>query len=77
LPIEEGFQFYLATDGFWDQLGGDKGLRFGMQRFMTLLQTSQTMPMAERKAHLLSEFQSYRGNRVVQDDLTVMGFSII
>ncbi|MCG8615848.1 MAG: trifunctional serine/threonine-protein kinase/ATP-binding protein/SpoIIE family protein phosphatase, partial [Desulfobacterales bacterium] len=47
LPIEEGFQFYLATDGFWDQLGGDKGLRFGMQRFMTLLQTSQTMPMAE------------------------------
>lgn len=76
ITMTDGIQFYLCTDGFWDQLGGERGLRFGIRRLMELLYKLRDIPMADRLEQLETEFQAYRSNRIVQDDLTIMGFSI-
>ncbi|WP_269446765.1 biofilm regulation protein phosphatase SiaA [Crenobacter luteus] len=64
----------LATDGFFDQAGGDKGFGFGRQRFIALLAELAPRPLAEQRAALLAALDAHRGDAPLRDDITVLGF---
>ncbi|MDM8566735.1 PocR ligand-binding domain-containing protein [Candidatus Halobeggiatoa sp. HSG11] len=76
VKIEADMAFYLSTDGFTDQLGGDKHLLFGKKRFKKILLENYQLPFAKQSQALLQAFNEYKGDNDRQDDVTVIGFGI-
>ncbi len=81
IDIKKGMCFYMATDGFEDQLGDDTESRFeisrfGSKRFRELLRDNSVKPFKEQKEIILKIFHDYKGKEERQDDITVVGFSI-
>ncbi|MDM8524069.1 SpoIIE family protein phosphatase [Desulfococcaceae bacterium HSG8] len=74
IPIEKGMSFYMFTDGFADQLGGERGRRFGTRRLKHLLNENALLPFEKQREALLRTFDEYRGENERQDDVTVLGF---
>lgn len=82
LHIQKGMNFYMASDGFEDQMGErkDRGgyfkiSRFGRKDFMTLLGNISSLAFEQQKGCLLDTFFSYKGKLERQDDMTIVGFS--
>uniref|UniRef100_UPI0025EA6644 PAS domain S-box protein n=1 Tax=Sulfurimonas sp. TaxID=2022749 RepID=UPI0025EA6644 len=76
IHIKEGMQFYLPTDGYLDQNGGEKGFPFGKKMFSALIQENQSKSLTEQKKILLDTIERYQGNEDRNDDLTLVGFKI-
>ena len=74
VSIEPDTCFYLTTDGYVDQNGGEKGFPFGKRRFSKLLEENYRLPFEEQKIILLSELLAYQKNEDRNDDVTVIGF---
>jgi serine phosphatase RsbU (regulator of sigma subunit) len=66
----------MFSDGFFEQIGGAKGLPFGYARILNLLKEIQGKRFEEQKKCINDEFNAYRGNRETQDDVTVLGFRL-
>lgn len=66
--------FYLATDGFTDQMGGDKGLPLGNKRFQAHLLSLYKQPLPQQAASLQKVLFDYQAERERQDDITIVGF---
>ncbi len=74
IPIEKGMRFYMVSDGFTDQLGGERDRRFGSRRFRELLRENTRLPFEKQREMLIRAFEVYRGENERQDDVTVVGF---
>lgn len=68
--------FYIATDGYLDQIGQETGARFGTRRFKALLAAQNSRAFNEQREAFISAFEAYRGKRERLDDVTVLGFRI-
>ena len=66
--------FYLTTDGFLDQAGGDKGFGFGNARFVDLLRQHANRPLAEQSGVFSSALAAYQGSHPQRDDITMVCF---
>lgn len=66
--------YYLSTDGYLDQSGGDKGFGFGRRRFLELLVAQARLPMAEQRSGFAQALSDYQGSRLQRDDITVLSF---
>lgn len=66
--------FYLATDGFVDQHGGEEKQRFTNKGLHTLLIENYQLPFAEQSQVLIDALERHRGNTQRTDDVTVAGF---
>ena len=75
ISLHEGMQFYLSTDGYIDQNGGERGFPFGKRRFKRLLASLQHLPLEQHKQHLITALQSYQAQEERNDDITLIGFS--
>jgi serine phosphatase RsbU (regulator of sigma subunit) len=67
---------YMFTDGFEDQLGGERNRRFGRKRLKELLRKNSAMPFDEQRSSLLRSFYEYKGENELQDDITLLGFRV-
>ncbi len=76
LQVKEGMQFYLTTDGYLDQNGGEKGFPLGKKRFQKLILSYQDKPMLEQKELLLGDLYEYQNSEDVNDDITIIGLKI-
>ena len=76
IPVKKGMRFYMATDGFTDQLGGKNYRKFGNARFKNLLEEISKMVFEKQKKILLRSFEEFAGKNEQQDDITVVGFGI-
>ncbi len=74
IHVEKGMAFYICSDGFVDQLGGDRERSFGRKRFRNLVKEIAHLPFEKQEARFLEAFNEYRGENEVQDDVTVIGF---
>ncbi len=74
IRIEPGMAFYMLTDGFTDQIGGEKNLRFGTRKFTELLKSNHKQPFDEQRNILLEAYTEHRGENEKRDDVTVIGF---
>jgi len=72
--IEKSMKFYIATDGFADQMGGEDGRRFGTESLKNLLKEISGEPFEKQRNMLVHAFENYRGEHERQDDMTVVGF---
>lgn len=74
MELLPGRTFYLTTDGFLDQSGGDKGFGFGNTRFVEMLRTHANRPLAEQQGAFASTLAAYQGERPQRDDITIVSF---
>lgn len=76
IKVEKGMQFYITTDGYLDQLGGEKEFPLGKTRFKEILTNCSCKPLFEQKEIFEQELNTYKGNHFQTDDITVVGFKI-
>lgn len=71
-----GCTFFLVTDGFVDQAGGDEGRAFGTKRLARLLSSCGKEPLGPTCPNWEGAFDSYRGAKPQRDDALAIGFRI-
>ena len=72
-------KFYITTDGYLDQNGGEKDFPFGKKRFGNIIKENYKENMAEIQAILQLEMMDWESevpNNERNDDVTVIGFTI-
>ena len=67
---------YMFTDGFADQNGGNKNLKYMMKKFKNLLLSNSDKPLTKQKQILETELDNWQGEEEQRDDITVMGIKI-
>ena len=73
VKINPGDTFYMASDGYADQFGGEKGKKFMVKRFNELLLAMQSQSMDEQCKTLDQTFENWRGNYQQIDDILIIG----
>lgn len=76
LSWDEETIFYVATDGYKDQPGGERHLPFGKARLTALLAEIREMSLEQQASHLLQALEQYAGSEARRDDVTVLGFKL-
>jgi len=76
IDIKENMKFYITTDGYIDQNGGEKGFSLGKTRFKKIIQQSYSVEMKHQKQIFLDELKKYQENYETNDDITLIGFKI-
>ena len=76
LHVKNGMQFYLSTDGYFDQNGGNKGFPLGKKHFSKTLEEHSKEPFTNQKEILLNSLAGYQGDEERNDDITVVGIRI-
>jgi serine phosphatase RsbU (regulator of sigma subunit) len=74
LPLAAGMTFYLSTDGFLDQAGGEHGFGFGSTRFVRMLKEVARLPLAAQSEAMEKALAEYRGDLPQRDDITILSF---
>ena len=67
------FQFYLFSDGYLDQFGGENMEKFGKRRFEELLLKNHNLPMADQRKELETSLAEWVGRNNQIDDVLVIG----
>jgi len=76
ITLEDGIRFYLTSDGFIDQNGGEKGFPLGKKRFMQMIGRYNKLPLAQQKSRFQEELLRYQGKEVRNDDIVFIGFEV-
>jgi len=76
ISVKKGMSFYLATDGFADQLGGSPRRRFGIRRFQELIDKYSYLPFEKQREIFLEAFYKHKGENDRQDDVTLIAFGL-
>ncbi len=76
ISIQPGDCFYIFSDGYQDQFGGEKKKKFMRKRFRELLFQIYQQPMEEQKAVLEKSLLAWQGALKQVDDILVIGFRV-
>ena len=76
IELQTGDTFYILTDGFVDQFGGDKGKKFKPKNLKSLLLSIQDKPIEDHKQILDETFEKWKGELEQVDDVCVIGVRI-
>jgi serine phosphatase RsbU (regulator of sigma subunit) len=76
IELTQGDKFYLTTDGFPDQFGGEKGKKFKLKQLKELLVKNSHLGFDEQERVILSEFNTWKGPLAQIDDVTIVGFEV-
>jgi tetratricopeptide (TPR) repeat protein len=76
LQLEKGDQFYLFTDGYADQFGGEKGKKFKYKQLQNLLLANDQKNMNDQKIVIEEAFDEWKSNLEQVDDILIIGIKI-
>lgn len=76
LNVNDGDTFYLYTDGYCDQFGGDNDDKYLDSSFEKLLVSIQDKSMAEQSKIIETEIETWRGKNPQIDDMLVIGIRL-
>ena len=76
INVKSGMKFYLTTDGYLDQNGGEKEFPFGKKRFQKILEENNEKIFQEQKEIFVKELEEYQQDHERNDDVTVIGIKI-
>ncbi|OFX84557.1 MAG: hypothetical protein A2W99_14770 [Bacteroidetes bacterium GWF2_33_16] len=77
IELQPGDTFYMFTDGYIDQFGGDNGKKFRSRRFRHMLLGMYKKPMAEQAKIMENSLTQWIGSNYHQiDDILVFGFRV-
>ncbi len=67
-------RFYLFTDGYADQFGGEKGKKLKFKKFKENILMCQDLPLIKQGNELKKQLLQWQGNWEQIDDVLVIGF---
>ncbi|HEY0031552.1 MAG TPA: two-component regulator propeller domain-containing protein [Bacteroidia bacterium] len=73
VKLNNGDTFYLFTDGFVDQFGGDKEKKYSSKRFQMTLNEMQHLPLEDQGRLLNKTLASWKEKVEQIDDILVIG----
>ncbi|NJM15340.1 MAG: SpoIIE family protein phosphatase [Bacteroidales bacterium] len=76
IEVDSSMSFYMFSDGYADQFGGEKRKKFMKGNFKKLLKEIHNQPFEAQREILDKRFDAWKGNRVQNDDVLVIGFKI-
>src|SRR6201993_4168717 len=76
IQLKKGDTFYLFTDGYADQFGGEKGKKLKYKVIKELLLNAANESMEKQKNTLLEYFIKWKGNYEQTDDVCIIGINI-
>ncbi|HRG57714.1 MAG TPA: two-component regulator propeller domain-containing protein [Bacteroidia bacterium] len=76
IKIQDNDVFYLSTDGYADQFGGEKGKKMMKKNFKNLLQLISNRTMDEQAKVVSDSLIEWKGNFEQVDDILVIGFKL-
>ena len=75
--LNKGDCFYIFSDGYADQFGGDKGKKYKYKKFRELLAAMNDKPMEEQKEIINSEIVNWMEGEYEQiDDMCIIGVRV-
>jgi serine phosphatase RsbU (regulator of sigma subunit) len=76
IQLRKGDTFYIFSDGYADQFGGEKGKKLMTKRFRELLGSVQNLTMEEQRMYLDRYFEQWRDGSEQIDDVLVIGVRV-
>jgi serine phosphatase RsbU (regulator of sigma subunit) len=76
VKVEEGDCFYIFSDGFQDQFGGDEGKKFLSRSLKQMLTDVHGQPMQKQKEIIHQTLQEWMKGYEQVDDIIIMGVRI-
>lgn len=76
ISVDMGDIVYLYSDGFQDQIGGEKRKKFLAFHFKELLQQIHTLAPDKQKEELEKKHMEWRGKAEQTDDILIIGLKI-
>ncbi len=76
IDLKKGDTFYIFSDGYVDQFGGEDGSKFKTKNFKQLLLEIHQKPMAEQREILDKRVDEWRGKWEQVDDIIVLGVRV-
>jgi serine phosphatase RsbU (regulator of sigma subunit) len=75
VSYESGDAFYLLTDGYADQFGGEhtNGKKFKLKNLCETLEKIHALPPSAQREQLLTVFEKWKGANEQVDDVLVVG----
>jgi PAS domain S-box-containing protein len=74
--LQKGDMLYFTTDGFIDQLGGEKGRKYMRKRFKEFVAGMANLDPEAQQAAIAREYEEHRAGFPQTDDVLVMGIRI-
>lgn len=68
--------FYMFTDGYSDQFGGEAGKKYKTAAFKSLIESIHHLPLQKQKTMLNESFYAWKGELEQVDDVSIIGFRI-
>jgi serine phosphatase RsbU (regulator of sigma subunit) len=72
--LKKGDTFYMFTDGYVDQFGGEKDKKFSTLRLKNLLAEMQALTLEKQEEQLNTIINDWKKNTEQTDDILVIGF---
>lgn len=76
IQLQKGDSFYLFSDGYVDQFGGEKQKKFNKKAFRNLLLDIQYLSLEEQEGYLEYVFNNWKQQEEQTDDVCVIGLKI-
>lgn len=76
IELEADDSFYLFSDGYIDQFGGERNKKFKSGKFRELLLSLQDKPMNMQLGIIEKTFYDWKGSSPQVDDILIFGFEI-
>lgn len=74
VPLNDGDRYFIFSDGYQDQFGGEKDRRFRSSQFRDLLFNQRHLKLSEQKIELEASLEKWTGKGIQTDDILVLGF---
>ncbi|PLX17381.1 MAG: hypothetical protein C0597_07055 [Marinilabiliales bacterium] len=76
IDLQKGDVFYIFSDGYQDQFGGEDGQKFKTKNYKQLLLEIHQKPMAEQREILDKRIDEWRGKWEQVDDIIILGLRV-
>ena len=76
IVLEKGDVFYICTDGYVDQNGGENDKKFLPKAFRKMLLDIQDLDINQQKTKIYDTIKEWMGDREQRDDIVVIGVKI-
>lgn len=73
IPFESGDSLYLGSDGYQDQIGGEREKKYSSRRLHDLLTEWYNLPFSAQKLKLVKDLNSWQGKNDQIDDICIVG----
>lgn len=76
LALEPDTNYYMSSDGYKDQFGGESGKKFLKSRYKSMLLEMHKLPMNQQYQIVQETFHNWKQDYDQVDDILVMGINI-